>query len=152
MESKHTCTHAHCNLTLSPTPSSNPYTCTDTLLHLFNSTSDSLKTMTVPARAAAAPPLQVQVFLYPNFSQAQKPQTDPDWTIWVQGMGVVGGGATDWVGKQTSGCPAQCPGRTQQEAAHSLTADPSQTQHDLQLQLPGWQGLDTTAQGLIVKH
>lgn len=57
-----------------------------------------------------------------------------DWTIW------------EWAGKQTSGCPAFCPGRTQQEAARSLTADPSQTQHDLQLQLPGWQGLDTIPQ------
>lgn len=68
MESKHTRPHAHCNLTLSPTPPSNPYTCTDTLLHLLNSTSDALNTITMPARAAAAPPLQVQVCLYPNFS------------------------------------------------------------------------------------
>lgn len=53
-------------LQLDPHPhaSSNPYTCTDTLLHLLNSTSDILNTDTMPARAAAAPPLQLQVHLY----------------------------------------------------------------------------------------
>lgn len=63
MESKHTRGHAHCNLTLSPTPPSNPNTCTDTLLHLLDSTSDSLNTITMKARTAAAPPLQLQASL-----------------------------------------------------------------------------------------
>lgn len=48
-----------------------------------------------------------------------------------------GGMAEDWVGKEVSGCPTVCPGRAQWEAAHPLIADPSQTQHDPQLQLPG---------------
>lgn len=63
-------THMHQRpLQLDPQPhaSSNPYTCTDTLLHLLYSTSDILNTDTMPAGAAAAPPLQVQVRLYPDF-------------------------------------------------------------------------------------
>lgn len=53
-------------LQLDPHPhaSSNPYTCTDTLLRLLNSTSDILNIDTMRARAAAAPPLQLQVRLY----------------------------------------------------------------------------------------
>lgn len=142
-------THMHqrpLQLDLHPHASSNPYTCTDTLLHLHNSTSDILNTDTMPARAAAAPPLQLQVRLYPDLRTDALDLVNlrnhsfcvgADWSCTGSDMHYYElyvlyelfkdrGWLRTGFGKQTR--PALCPGRTQHEAAHSLTpVDPSQT-------------------------
>lgn len=125
-------------LDLHPHASSHPYTCTDTLLRLFDSTSDILNTDTMPARAAAAPPLQLQVRLYPDLRTDALNLVISETTVFA--LELIGlaqdqicielfkekGWLRTGFGKQTS--PALCPGRTQHEAAHSLTpVDPSQT-------------------------
>lgn len=140
MESKHKRTNAHCNLNPIPTP---PPTPTPALTH-------SCTSLTPPLTSLMQTQCQPgQLLLLPcSFRFACTLTLEPMLSILLISETTVFecepiGLAQDqicvelfkdrgWLrtgfGKQTSGCPALCPGRTQHEAAHSLTpVDPSQT-------------------------